>query len=142
MRPVVRRMVPEDLPAALEIDAESLERPWRKEIWREELKSPSSTYFVLEENGEILGQVGVKRVADELHVMTLAVRPEHRRRGLARALMEAALATHSDALRVYLEVRPSNKAARTLYDSMGFATVGLKRRYYGNEDALLMTLDL
>ena len=142
MRPVVRRMVPEDLPAALEIDAESLERPWRKEIWREELKSPSSTYFVLEENGEILGQVGVKRVADELHVMTLAVRPEHRRRGLARALMEAALDTHPDALRVYLEVRPSNKAARTLYDSMGFATVGLKRRYYGNEDALLMTLDL
>lgn len=142
MRPVVRRMDPEDLPAVLEIDAESLERPWRKEIWREELKSPSSTDFVLEENGEILGQVGVKRVADELHVMTLAVRPEHRRRGLARALMEAALATHPDALRVYLEVRPSNKAARTLYDSMGFATVGLKRRYYGNEDALLMTLDL
>lgn len=142
MQPVIRRMLPEDLPAAMEIDAVSLARPWRREIWREELKSPSSTYLVVEEDGEILAQVGVKRVADELHVMTLAVRPEYRRRGYARALLEDALAFHPDAIRVYLEVRPSNNAARTLYDSLGFATTGLRRRYYGDEDALLMTLDL
>ena len=142
MRPAIRRMLPEDLPDAMEIDTVSLARPWRRAIWREELKSTSSTYLVVEEDGEILAQVGVKRVADELHVMTLAVRPEYRRRGYARALIEAALALHPDAERVYLEVRPSNNAARTLYDSLGFATTGLRRRYYGDEDALLMTLDL
>ena len=142
MQPTIRRMLPEDLPVAMEIDAISLARPWRKEIWREELKSTSSTYLVLEEDGKILAQVGMKRAADELHVMTLAVRPEHRRRGYARTLLEAALASQPDAYRVYLEVRPSNNAARTLYDSLGFATTGLRRRYYGDEDALLMTLDL
>ena len=138
----IRRMLPEDLRAAMEIDAVSLARPWRREIWHEELKSSSSTYLVLEEDGKVLAQVGVKRVADELHVMTLAVRPEYRRRGYARTLLEAALAAHPDAHRAYLEVRPSNNAARTLYDSLGFATTGLRRRYYGDEDALLMTLDL
>ena len=43
---------------------------------------------------------------------------------------------------VYLEVRPSNLAARALYGSLGFTETGVRPRYYGDEDALLMTLDL
>jgi ribosomal-protein-alanine N-acetyltransferase len=72
----------------------------------------------------------------------LAVRPERRRRGHARALVNATLAAFPGARRVHLEVRPSNAAARALYEAMGFSTTGLRRRYYGDEDALLMTLDL
>ena len=75
--------------------------------------------------------------------MTLAVRPERRRRGLGQALVEAALAdpASAGARRVYLEVRPSNLAARALYGSLGFTETGVRPRYYGDEDALLMTLD-
>jgi [ribosomal protein S18]-alanine N-acetyltransferase len=50
--------------------------------------------------------------------------------------------TSAGAKRVYLEVRPSNLAARALYGSLGFAETGVRPRYYGDEDALLMTLDL
>jgi len=76
--------------------------------------------------------------------MTIAVRPERRRRGFARTLVEVALAAPASAgaRRVYLEVRPSNAGARALYGSLGFVETGLRPAYYGDEDALLMTLDL
>jgi ribosomal-protein-alanine N-acetyltransferase len=135
-------MEPSDLPAAMEIDSLCLPRPWSEAVWREELESPFGLYLILEEGGEIFGQIGVRHVLDELHITTLAIRPERRRRGHARALVNAALAAFPEARRVHLEVRPSNAAARELYEAMGFSTTGLRRRYYGDEDALLMTLDL
>ena len=139
---LLRPMEPSDLPAAMEIDSLCLPRPWSEAVWREELESPFGLYLILEEGGEVLGQIGVRHVLDELHITTLAIRPERRRRGHARALVNAALAAFPEARRVHLEVRPSNAAARELYEAMGFSTTGLRRRYYGDEDALLMTLDL
>ena len=132
-----------DLPAVMEIDRQSLSRPWSEAVWREELGSPFSLYLVLEEGGVVSGHIGVKRVTDEAHVMTLAVLPERRRRGFAQRLLEAALAAPASAgvRRVYLEVRPSNLAARALYASLGFVQTGARPGYYGDEDALLLTLD-
>ena len=135
-------MEPSDLPAAMEIDALCLPKPWSEAVWREELRSPFGLYLFLEEGGEIFGQIGVRHVLDELHITTLAVRPEHRRQGHARTLMGAALAAFPEARRVHLEVRPTNASARALYEALGFAATGLRRRYYGDEDALLMTLNL
>jgi [ribosomal protein S18]-alanine N-acetyltransferase len=140
--PLLRPMEPSDLPAAMEIDSLCLPRSWSETVWREELESPFGLYLVLEEGGEIFGQIGVRHVLDELHITTLAVHPEHRRRGHARTLVASALAAFPGARRAHLEVRPSNAAARALYETLGFATSGLRRRYYGDEDALLMTLDL
>jgi [ribosomal protein S18]-alanine N-acetyltransferase len=140
----VRPMRLSDLPAVMETDRRSLPKPWSEAIWREELSSPFGLYLVLEEGGALSGHVGIKLIFDEAHVMTLAVRPERRRRGLARTLVEAALAdpTSAGARWVYLEVRTSNLAARALYGSLGFSETGVRPRYYGDEDALLMTLDL
>ena len=138
----VRRMQLSDLPVVMVIDAASLPRPWSRAVWREELGSPFGLYLVLEEAGQVWAQIGVKLVGEELHVMTLAVSPERRRRGYARALVEAAVSAHPEAAKVYLEVRPGNTAARELYESLGFEVTGVRPRYYGDEDALLMTLDL
>ena len=140
--PFLRRMRPSDLPAVMELDAASLPRPWSEAIWRSELESPFGLYLVLEDGGEILGQIGVRSVLDELHVTNVAVHPEHRRRGHARAMIRGALSAYPDARLVHLEVRPTNREARTLYGSLGFRETGRRPRYYGDEDALLMTLDL
>lgn len=139
---LLRPMSVEDLPVAVRIDAECLSRPWSEAVWREELTSPFSRYFVLEREGEAFAQIGVKHVAGELHVMTIAVRPGYRRRGYARALIWTALALYPEARRVHLEVRPTNAAARALYEALGFTVTGVRRHYYGDEDALLMTLEL
>jgi ribosomal-protein-alanine N-acetyltransferase len=97
---------------------------------------------VIEDRGEIFGQIGVRHVLGELHITTIAVRPEYRRRGHARALIGAALAAYPDASHVHLEVRPTNVEAIALYESLGFRETGRRPRYYGDEDALLMTLNL
>jgi len=135
-------MDPSDLLVAMEMDALCLPKPWSEAVWREELGSSFGLYLLLEEGGVVLGQIGVRHVLDELHVTTLAVRPERRRQGHAHTLMAAALAAFPEARRVHLEVRPSNAAARALYEALGFATTGRRSRYYGDEDALLMTLNL
>ena len=131
-----------DLSAVMETDRRSLPTPWSEEIWRQELTGPFGLYLVLEDGGEILGQIGVRSVLDELHITTVAVRPEHRGRGYARAMIRGAISAYPDARLVHLEVRPTNTAARTLYRSLGFRETGRRPRYYGDEDALLMTLDL
>ena len=84
----------------------------------------------------------MRHVLGELHITTIAVRPEYRRRGHARALIGAALAAYPRATYVHLEVRPTNGAAISLYESLGFRATGRRPRYYGDEDALLMTLNL
>lgn len=145
-RPTLRRMGLEDLPAAMELDTLSLSKPWSEAVWRDELESPFGLYLALEERAgagrSISGQIGVRYVVDELHVTTIAVRPGRRRRGYARALLDAALGAFADARAVHLEVRPSNEPALALYDASGFVITGRRRRYYGDEDALLMTLAL
>ena len=140
--PLLRRMDARDLPSVMEIDALSLPRPWSAAIWRGELGSPYGLYLVLEERGEVFGQIGVRHVLGELHITTIAVRPEYRRRGHARALIGSALAAYPDVSHVHLEVRPTNAAALALYESLGFRKTGRRPRYYGDEDALLMTLTL
>jgi [ribosomal protein S18]-alanine N-acetyltransferase len=140
--PHLRRMEARDLPSAMEIDALSLPRPWSAAIWRGELSSPYGLYLVMEDRGEVFGQIGVRHVLGELHITTIAVRPEYRRRGHARALIGAALAAFPDASHVHLEVRPTNAEAIALYESLGFRETGRRPRYYGDEDAVLMTLNL
>jgi ribosomal-protein-alanine N-acetyltransferase len=131
-----------DLPSVMEIDALSLPRPWSAAIWRGELGSPYGLYLVIEDKGEVSGHIGVRHILGELHITTIAVRPEYRRRGHARALIGAALAAYPNASHVHLEVRPTNAVAIDLYESLGFEATGRRPRYYGDEDALLMTLNL
>ncbi len=83
-------------------------------------------------------------VADELHVIDLATRPDRRRRGLARALVRHLLSYASEARArlVLLEVRRSNQAALSLYRDAGFAAISVRRDYYSGpvEDAIEMQL--
>jgi ribosomal-protein-alanine N-acetyltransferase len=141
-KPLLRPMDVSDLASAIELDTLCLPRPWSETVWREELESPFGLYLVLEEAGTFIAQIGVRYIAEELHVTTLAVRPERRRRGYASALLESTLGAFPEARLVHLEVRPSNEPAISLYEAWGFVVTGRRRRYYGDEDALLMTLDL
>ncbi len=77
-------------------------------------------------------------VAGEAEILTLAVDPGARRRGIASALVRALL--ESAPGRVYLEVRRSNTAARRLYERLGFVQAGVRTAYYESpcEDAIVM----
>jgi ribosomal-protein-alanine N-acetyltransferase len=71
------------------------------------------------------------------HVISIAVHPQHRRKGIGRELLQGAMKT-SYLKKVWAEVRRSNQGAQDFYSKMGFQTTGMIQNYYGNEDALIM----
>ena len=100
----------------------------------------------LYEDGILVGYALYAIVAPEAELLNLAVLPTYRRRGLAAALLDFAdgYLRRAEVTDVFLEVRKSNTAAKTLYLARGFCEVGVRRAYYRfpTEDAILMALSL
>ncbi len=115
---------------------------------REELRRPWSRMWVARETegpGGVVAFVITWHVSDELHVLNVATRPDRRRRGIARAVMSEAVAygRHNEVRHLLLEVRRSNAAAIALYRDLGFFAMGVRFRYYpDDEDAVEMVLAL
>jgi ribosomal-protein-alanine N-acetyltransferase len=133
-----------DLDEILAIELASFTSPWTREMYLAELDNVgvSFCYTARDDSGKILGFCSFWRVMDELHINNLAVAPEHRRRGVATALLGFVLneAHKLGVHRATLEVRRSNDAARHLYERFGFAAAGVRRAYYSNpvEDAIVL----
>ncbi|CUH96292.1 hypothetical protein P22_2382 [Propionispora sp. 2/2-37] len=143
MNPIgIRRMQMLDIEAVMKVEQASFSTPWSQQAFESELKNELTYYLVLCEGRKIIGYAGMWIIVDEAHVTNVAVLPEYRGRGLGEKLMsslkEAAAAR--GAASMTLEVRPSNRAARSLYEKLGFVRCGLRRNYYTDtaEDALIM----
>lgn len=137
---MVREMTPEDIPAVVEVERASFDAPWEPSVFESELAAPDRHYVVGEEGGRVVAYGGSMVVDGDAHIMTIAVDPRRRRTGIGTRLMlrlvETAIAAGAEHLT--LEVRPSNLDARRLYGRFGFRPVGLRPRYYRDEDALVM----
>ena len=113
---------------------------------RMQLQPDSHVFLTAEADGAVVGYVGMLYVLDEGYISNVAVRPDHRRRGVAEALL-AALEARGRALMLSfltLEVRERNAAAIALYEKRGYRITGRRKNYYEKptEDALIMTLTL
>ena len=143
----LRRLTTRDLAAVEEIERASYPTPWSRSMFAGELAKPSSICLGAYEgaSGALIGYLIISRYVDAWHVMNVAVAPEHRRRGIAAALLERLFElTSGDGRRGYtLEVRVSNKDAIRLYERLGFRPRGIRRGYYtdNREDALIMWKD-
>ena len=116
-------------------------RPWTEAEFTGLLAVPS-TFACGDARGFALVRVG----ADEAELLTLTTHPEHRRQGVARALMDQwqARASAQGATRAFLEVAADNTPALALYAQAGFQRAGLRRAYYARPqgiaaDAVVMT---
>jgi [ribosomal protein S18]-alanine N-acetyltransferase len=132
------------LARVLEIERELFRAPWSLAMFRQEVEEKwLSRSFVAISGDEVVGYVISWFLRGEVHILNLGVAPPHQRRGIARRLLRHILdfAEETNSALVTLEVRVSNEAAKRLYASMGFASVGIRRRYYrdNDEDALVMT---
>ena len=139
----IERMAPADLPDVLVIERASFSMPWSRGAFLYEIEQNRvARCWVGRDDGRIVGYICLWDVADELHVTNIAVHPDARRRGIARALLESVFghARAAGSRMVLLEVRPSNTEAIALYDSFGFRAIGRRRGYYYDtgEDALVM----
>lgn len=147
---LVRNMTLDDLPMVLQIDRLSFPLPWPERSYRFELtKNPASNLMVAELDDDnprtVIGFIGCWMIADEVHISTVAVNPDHRRQGVGERLLLEMLdwAMSKGVKTATLEVRVSNQAAINLYRKYGFDIEDRKAGYYhdNNEDALLMVLN-
>jgi ribosomal-protein-alanine N-acetyltransferase len=171
LRTSIRPMVADDIAQVVEIERESFPSMWPQTAYRRELQNKIARYIVLSElrepapaaeqpgiigavrrivTGErthddeyLLGFVGLWLMAGDAHIVTVAVREAYRRMGIGERLLIASmeLAMSSEQESVTLEVRKSNDVAQALYAKYGFQRVGLRVRYYtdNNEDAVVMS---
>lgn len=143
---VIRRMTREDLDAVTAIEEATFAIPWSRESFRQELeRNVAARYLVAETNGRVVGYAGAWVILDESHITNIAVLEGFRGRGIGKQLTKALLQYLSNLGASYatLEVRVSNERAQHLYRSLGFVSVGKRKRYYedNGEDAYLMVCE-
>jgi ribosomal-protein-alanine N-acetyltransferase len=142
-----RAMVPTDVAAVGLLERAAYAFPWTEGIFRDCLRV-GYLCRVAEMEGEVVAYGIVAMGAGEAHILNLCVRGDMRGRGVGRQMLRLLLerARQAGMADVFLEVRPSNLLAISLYQSVGFVQVGLRKGYYqaenGREDALVLKLDL
>lgn len=143
----IRPMLMEDLAAVIRNETRAYAYPWSPGIFADCLTAEHECW-VLQEGEDLLGHGILSAAAGEAHLLNLCVARDQQGRGLGRLLAEWMIerARQRHAGVIFLEVRPSNRAACQLYDSLGFSDVGLRPGYYpdarGSEDARVMAMEL
>ena len=143
LAPLLRRMASRDLDRVIEIEQRAYPHPWTRGIFSDCLRVGYDCWC-LQTGREVVGYCVLSHAAGETHLLNLCVRPESQRQGVGEKLLVhlTALARRHDAEIIFLEVRVSNAAARSLYDKMGFNELGTRKDYYpaagGREDGLIL----
>ena len=144
--PITKANVGRYMQRVLEIEKLSFPTPWSVWAFRDELRNSFSRLWGWKAEDRVQGYICYWITMREIQVLNVAVHPDWRRRGVGRRLLQQAVRsgiTHG-AEDLWLEVRTSNRAARNLYEKLGFQAVGRRPRYYRDtgEDAIVMTLTI
>ena len=137
--PVIRPLTIGDLDQVVALEQANQPAPWSERVLRDELSAENRIYMAAEED-RLVGFGGVMVIGEEAHVTNLLVDPEWRRRGIGLGLMLAltVAAVEAGARHLTLEVRSKNQAAQAMYSRLGLAPIGIRRGYYGDDDALIL----
>lgn len=142
-----RTMVHDDLPQVSDIERRSYDFPWSHGVFRDCLLA-GYVCIVLERGDSVAGYAILSVAAGEAHVLNLCVDPDYRKLGYGERLLDEILLRARDAgvSEIFLEVRPSNVPALSLYRKKGFRQIASRRAYYqarrGREDASVLSLVL
>ena len=136
MKFTIRKAKPTDIQAILTIERLGT-NSWKENFFMDELKNPLSVLLVAEQDNVILGFIIAWIVHDDIQLNNIAVLPDYRRQGIAKALIKEIVALFQDAKKIILEVNVNN-SAKQFYEKLGFIITGKRKSYYGNDDAYLM----
>ena len=142
-----REMQASDLDAVMQIETVNFPFPWTAGNFRDSINS-GHICLVLEIDGALMGYAILMMVLDEAHLLNISVAPNSKGKGWGRYLLNHMMQVgrEKDGLNMFLEVRPSNVSAITLYESIGFNEMGVRPGYYpahnGRENAVLMGVAL
>jgi ribosomal-protein-alanine N-acetyltransferase len=145
--PYLAPMREQDLAGVLAIENAIYTHPWTRGNFADSLRAGYECR-TLRLGGELLGYFVLMVAAGEAHLLNLSIAARYQRSGRGSYLLReaAGLARGLGARSLFLEVRPSNRAAQGLYTRFGFRKIAVRRGYYparsGREDALVLTLPL
>ena len=118
------------------------EHHWSYESFVSEINNNISSYYCAVIDGKCIGYMGIWKIVDEAHVTNLSVHPDFQNQKIAhRLLLNSIEECYKNKIKfITLEVRASNEKAIHLYEKFGFKSLGLRKKYYqdNNEDALIM----
>lgn len=140
-RLLIRQAEPEDAAVMAEIDRLCFKDPWSLDAFEAETTTNQVAFYVVADIGRrTVGYAGLWWLDFEGHITNVAVHPDFRGLGVAKAMLKAMLDfTGEEGITDYtLEVRESNEAALCLYESFGFSQEGRRPGYYKDEDAIIM----
>ncbi|KAF3976949.1 MAG: ribosomal protein S18-alanine N-acetyltransferase [Methylococcales symbiont of Iophon sp. n. MRB-2018] len=144
----LRRMRLQDLSAIDKIESKNYNFPWSEQIFKDCLKAANYSCWICEEMDVIVGYSIVSMAVGEAHIMNICVDPDVQKQGVGAKLLENMIdRARKKAETIFLEVRPSNEAAISLYKKRGFNEIGVRKGYYPavdgvREDAVMLALDL
>lgn len=118
---------------------------WNYQIFKEELANNNSSYLVLRYNNEIVCLGGIKKIVDEADIMDIVTKKNMRNMGFAKLILNELIniSKENNCNIITLEVNENNFPAIHLYELFNFKKVGLRKKYYRNNDnAILMSLSL
>ena len=139
---IIETMNPSHVAQIARLEKICFSDPWSENSIASELENKLAFWLVAVEGDTVAGYIGSQTVMEETDMMNVAVHPDFRRRGIAKALVnglvEELKAMGSRCLT--LEVRASNAPAIALYEKLGFSEIGRRKNYYRNprEDALIL----
>ena len=140
----LREMTRKDLPVIVALEDVCFTDPWPENAFQEVLDGDNWTALVAESGGEIVGYSCHFEVAGEAHLANVAVALEHRRKSVAKRLLERILdlTKANGCYQILLEVRPSNESACRFYQDAGFEELYRRPNYYRSpvEEAVVMRL--
>jgi ribosomal-protein-alanine N-acetyltransferase len=138
-------MEEEDIPSILEIENVSFQNPWRASTFSGELVNQGISYpyvIIQREFERVIGYIIYWKIQEEVQICNFAIHPDFRGKGIGETVMRSVIKAiqRDGGVYVFLEVRPSNLAARALYKKLGFKILGTRKDYYQTplEDALIM----
>lgn len=140
---IIRNAEVEDAIVLARLDKLCFSEPWSYESFKQEIiENDLAIYIVAEIGKQIVGYAGIWLIMDEGHITNVAVIPEFRRKGIAKALIEVLIniCESENIIAETLEVRASNEPAKNLYAQYGFKEAGIRKGYYedNHEDAIIM----
>jgi len=140
---VICQMEEDDLEQVIHIEKESFRCPWSLSSFQSEMRVNKYSYYIVAKkkaDNLVVGYTGTWILFEEAHITTLAVHPDFRQKGIAAILLEHLLSKFRNVgvTYIFLEVRSSNYSAQKLYEKYSFAIAGKRKRYYDDEDAIIM----
>lgn len=139
---LVRDLTDADIEAVSIIEEETFSMPWKPDDFREMIAKDHMLYVVAELDGKVIGGAGLVQVGDHGDITNVCISEKFRGCGYGKTLVEGLLSAGNErgCVDFTLEVRVSNARAISLYEKLGFESVGVRPRFYEKpiEDAMIM----